>query len=268
MKSFVQFGLALCIAVGSLGAQEVDTKTVELRHLTPKEAVKLLSPYVKAKDGGVFDVGDNISIITMRDTPENIARMERVLAKYDHTPATIRVVFQLIEADTGPRFATVGNDGRVSIDLDSTLRSVLKFPSYRLLAQGVASVGEFAEIHQQLATRDSQWLYTLSASVGAIRISDAAMVEPQPTRATSGGPMPAATVTLASTVHLDVSLNRHGPPQPEAAGQVARTVNEEVIRTGLDVPIGHMVVLGTAATRSHGAALILTVKPELVPSGR
>ena len=246
MKSFTQLAFAFCLIAGSLGAQEVDTKTVELHHLKPKEAVKLLVPYVKAKDGGVFDVGDNISIITMRDTPENIARMERVLAKYDHSPATIRLVFQLIEADTGPRFATVGNDGRVSIDLDSTLRSVLKFPSYRLLAQGVASVGEFADVHQQLPTRDSQWVYSLSANVGAIHVSDSGGGESGRTGTSAGG------ATSVSMVHLYVRLDRQG---------------SGIIETGLDVPLGHMVVLGTAATRSSGAALILTVKPELVPIG-
>ena len=251
MKSVVQLLFALSIAAGSLAAQEVDTKTVELHHLKPKEAVKLLSPYVRSKNGGVFDVGDNISIITMRDTPENIARMERVLAKYDHTPATIRLVFQLIEADTGPRFATVGNDGRVSIDLDSTLRSVLKFPSYRLLAQGVASVGEFADVHQQLPTRDSQWVYSLSANVGAIHISDAPSAESGRTSAGAGGPI-VASASGVSMVHLYVRLERQG---------------SGIIETGLDVPLGHMVVLGTAATRSSGAALILTVKPELVPIG-
>ena len=250
MKSLTRLTFAFCIAAGSLGAQEVDTKTVELHHLKPKEAVKLLIPYVKAKDGGVFDVGDNISIITMRDTPQNIARMERVLAKYDHSPATIRLVFQLIEADTGPRFATVGNDGRVPIDLDSTLRSVLKFPSYRLLAQGVASVGEFADVHQQLPTRDSQWVYSLSANVGAIHISEAG-VESGRTSASASG-QSVAGATGVSMVHLYVRLDRQG---------------SGIIETGLDVPLGHMVVLGTAATRSTGAALILTVKPELVPIG-
>lgn len=251
MKSVVQLIVALSIVAGSLGAQEVDTKTVELRHLKPSEAVKLLRPYVKAKDGGVFDVADNIAIITIRDRPESIARMERVLAKYDRTPATIRLVFQLIEADTGPRFATVGNDGRVSIDLDSTLRSVLKFPSYRLLAQGVASAGEFADVHQQLPTRDSQWVYSLNATVGAIHISDAPVVEPGRASAAAAGPA-VATSSGVSMVHLYVRLDRQGVG---------------IIETGLDVPLGHMVVLGTAATRSSGAALILTVKPELAPIG-
>jgi hypothetical protein len=250
MKSLPQLAFVLCVAAGSVGAQAVDTKTVELHHLKPREAVKLLSPYVKAKDGGVFDVGDNIAIITMRDTPENIARMERVLAKYDHTPQTIRLVFQLIEADTGPRFATVGNDGRVSIDLDSTLRSVLKFPTYRLLAQGVASVGEFADLHQELPTRDSMWVYSLTANVGAIHIGDVGLAESETPKNAAGGPNVARTA--GSTVRIYVRLDRQG---------------QSVIATGLDVPLGHMVVLGTAATRSSGAALILTVKPELVPSG-
>src|SRR5258708_12435787 len=109
MRSLFQLAFALSIAAGLVGAQDVDTKTVELHHLKPKEAVKLLSPYVKAKDGGVFDVGDNISIVTMRDTPENIVRMERVLAKYDHAPQPIRLVFQFIHPDPRPPFPTVAN---------------------------------------------------------------------------------------------------------------------------------------------------------------
>ncbi len=249
MRSLFQLAFALSIAAGLVGAQDVDTKTVELHHLKPKEAVKLLSPYVKAKDGGVFDVGDNISIVTMRDTPENIVRMERVLAKYDHAAQTIRLVFQLIEADTGPRFAMVGNDGRVSIDLDSTLRSVLKFPTYRLLAQGVASVGEFADVRQELPTRDSTWVYTLTANVGAIHVGDVTVGESESLKTSAGGPSVARKP--ASTVRIYVRLDRQG---------------QSVMATGLDVPLGHMVVLGTASTRSNGAALILTVKPELVPS--
>jgi hypothetical protein len=55
------------------------------------------------------------------------------------------------------------------------------------------------------------------------------------------------------SVQLNVSLDKR------AAKEV-----HGVISTGLDVPLGHTVVLGTAATEKGGRALILTVKPELV----
>src|SRR5438874_2987937 len=123
MNTPLRLAVVLLVVVGKLGAQETETKTVELRHLKPREAVNLLSPYVKAKDGGVFSVAENIAVVTLRDFPANITHMQDVLAKYDHTPATIRLVFQLIEADTGSR-AQSAND-QVSPDLDATLRSVL-----------------------------------------------------------------------------------------------------------------------------------------------
>ena len=252
MKSLERFALALLLAASSARAQATETKTVDLRHLKPKEAAKLLSPYVKAPSGGVFDVGDNISVITLRDTPDNIAVMEQVLAKYDHTPATIRLVFQLIEADTGRQR---GPADRVDADLDATLRSVLRFPSYRTVSRSVASVGEFVNLSQELPTdnRDKQWKYTLRASIGAIRVDDIAASGDRP-----------------GTVHLDVSLYRTPFPPTVTRDPDGKTISynplgDGVMSTGLDVPLGQMVVLGTSATRSSGAALILTVKPELVP---
>lgn len=54
MKFVVKVAFALCAAVGSLGAQTLETKTIELRHLKPIEAVRLLSPYVRSTGGGVW----------------------------------------------------------------------------------------------------------------------------------------------------------------------------------------------------------------------
>lgn len=264
MKVFVNAGLALCVMAGSLTAQVLETKTIELRHLRPAEAVKLLSPYVRSTGGGVFDVSEKIHIVTVRDVPENIALMEKVLAKYDHSPATIRLVFQLIEADTGNRLATGSARNPVGMDLDSTLRSVLKFPTYRLLAQGVATAGEFSNVGQQLANADKNSTYNLSADVGTIRLSGQASgaVVMRPVSRDSGVSVDENAV---GTVHLLVRLSRNGTETTTQGGKpVTRIVNDFIISTGLDVPLGHMVVLGTAATKATGVALILTVKPELV----
>ena len=184
MKRIARVALALCIA-GPLAAQSLETRTIELRHLKPDEAVSLLRPYLVSQAGSVSLVSMRIPIVTVKDTPENIARMERVLAKYDHSPATIRLVFQLIEADTGPKTVTASNDRALSSDLDATLRSVLRFASYKLLAQGVATAGEYSMISQQLANADANTTYDISATVGLIRLSDATLQEQVVTRAAS-----------------------------------------------------------------------------------
>jgi len=262
MRTLVALALVVSIA-GSAGAQPepknpLETKTIELKHLKPDEAISLLRPYLVNIGGSVSGVSPNMPIITIRDIPDNLARMEKVLAKYDHSPATIRLVFQLIEADTGPRLISA-NAERVSSDLDATLRSVLRFSAYRLLAQGVATSGEYSNISQKLAKADDISFYNISAEVGTIRLSDATLQsDSPPMRNAIAGQVMVDTMATGS-VHLKVHLSRQAEVKYEN-----RDSFQSVISTGLDVPLGHTVVLGTAATSRNGVALILTVRPELV----
>lgn len=256
--------LAIALLAGvtsSLSAQAapqpvLEAKTIELKHLKPDEATNLLKPYIMNTFGTVTSVSPSMPIITIKDVPENIARMEKVLAKYDHSPATVRLVFQLIEADTGPRLISAANS-KVSSDLDATLRSVLRFASYRLIGQGMATSGENSILYQKLATADTAgWVYTydIRASLGSIRLSDATLQSVAAHRVSSGGDEVDTTAT--GSVKLSVSLYK----TTEAGNRPIHTM----IETGLDVPLGHTVVLGTAATQKSGVAIILTVRPELV----
>ena len=88
-------------------------------------------------------------------------------------------------------------------------------------------------------------MYELTADIGTVRI---------------GGPT-ASDTSAKGSVHIKVTLGKTSPP---AVGANTTRQWERIISTGLDVPLGHTVVLGTAATRMTGTALILTVKPELV----
>jgi hypothetical protein len=261
MRKLLAFVLVGCLA-SSVGAQTpvpLETKTIELKHLKPAEAVNLLRPYLVNAGGMVDMVSENMPIVTIRDIADNIGRMEKVLAKYDHSPATIRLVFQLIEADTGPRLVATAGARGLEQDLESTLRSVLRFSGYRLLAQGVATSGENSNISQKLAKADEGWYYSLMADVGTIRLSDATLQSA--TMTTRNASVGQAVVDTGATgsVHLRVQLWRQAEVKYEG-----RESLQGVISTGLDVPIGHTVVLGTAATSKSGVALILTVRPELI----
>jgi hypothetical protein len=232
----------------------LEAKTIELKHLKADEAVNLLKPYLVNGAGSVTWMAPNKPIITIKDVATNIPRMEQVLAKYDHSPATIRLVFQLIEADTGPRLSNAANSRALESDLDATLRSVLRFSGYRLVAQSVMTTGENGRVTQKLAPADSAgyFTYDIIANVGTIRLSDETLVSLGKVRTVSNGEMMVDTAATGS-VQLNVALDKRAAK--EAYG---------VISTGLDVPLGHTVVLGTAATEKGGHALILTVKPELV----
>jgi hypothetical protein len=200
-------------------------KTVPLHHLTTQQAVKLLSPYSQTPGGGVYEAPTSISAVTIREVPKILAEMTAVLAEYDREPATVTLSFQLVAAEnTNVRDPNVAN-------LDSLLRGVLKFSGYRLLSASVANASENGRVSQTLSG-DGEPL-SLSVLVTDLRVDG-----------------------NNASVHLDVDLLK--TPNP-AKGQVGG----RVLSTGVTVPIGQTVVLGTSATEGGQRALILTVRPQL-----
>jgi hypothetical protein len=213
------------------GAQFI-VKTVPLHRLSSAEAVKLLSPYVQTPGGGVYDVSPSVRAVTIRETAKTFAEMMVVLGQYDRDPATVTLTFQLISAENG----TV-RDPAVA-GLDSLLRGVLKFSGYRLLSSSIANASDRGIVSQTLAG-DGETL-TLSVVVSDLRVEGS-----------------------EASVHLNVDLS-HGMSPINATG--GRVLTPHIIGTGVTVPIGQTVVLGTASSDGGQKALILTVRPQLVPT--
>lgn len=213
------------------GAQrQYVVKTVPLHHLSSEVAVKLLAPYTKL--GGVYEV-PGVSAVTIREVPEIYNEMMAVLAKYDREPATVLLNFQLVSAtETGTRDPAAAG-------IDSLLRGVLKYSGYRLLGTAVATTGEDRRVTQTIAG-DNETL-TLTVFVDDVRIDG-----------------------NDASVNLHVSLSR--PPvmaASNASGSIAGRGPVELLSTGVTVPIGQTVLLGTSASDSGQRALILTVRPQL-----
>lgn len=209
--------------------------TVPLKHLSAADAVKLLQPFVttlpfEGKVGGAVFPVPNGTAITIRERVTNYARMLQLLREYDRSAATVAFTFQLIVADNSG-----GRDPDIA-SLDTVLRSVLKYTGYRLIGVGVMRSGESAYAKETI-TADGQ-KFTLAMSIRDIRTSGA-----------------------ESSVKLSVSLRRD-------KGMIVNgeEVAEEMLSTGVTVPIGQTVVLGSASLDAK-RAIILTVRPQLVTSG-
>jgi hypothetical protein len=207
-------------------------KTVTLHHLTSGEAMKLLSPYSVSPGGGVFEV-PNVRAVTIREVPRIYSDMINVLEKYDREPASVVLNFQLVAAE-----ATNTRDPAVA-GIDSLLRNVLKFSGYRLLGTAVATTGENHEVTQTIAGDNE----TLSLSVGLrdVRVEG-----------------------NDASVMLYVSLVRPAvPAQSNGTASVGGRSSVNLLTTGVTVPIGQTVLLGTSASENGQRALILTVRPQL-----
>jgi len=224
---------ALSTPIAIAHAQDTTTplavRTFSLHYLAPHDAASLVSPYIQTRDGGVFEAGRDIQAITVRETPQVLARIDSLLHERDVAPPTIVFHFQLIAAED-----SVVHDPAIA-RLDSTLRGLFKFAGYRLLSTGAAMAGDHSHFAITMGAGDVR--YAVNGDVLAL---DA--------RGGNG--------SVQLLVHLDRKspLMYEGKPVP----------SEGLLTTGVTIPVGQTVVLGSAAPRNERRALILSVRPELV----
>lgn len=220
MRSRIFKLLSIVMVIASrAGAQQENeagyiVKTVPLHRLGSVEAVQLLSPYMIHR-GGVYPTGSSLHAVTLRATPATIAEMEKLLAQYDRAPENVTLQFQLIAAD-----GSNTRDPAVS-GLDDVLRGVLKFTGYRQLGSALASASDQTTARLTM-TGDGQ-------EYGVVY--DIENVE-------------SATATSAGSVHIRVSLSRS-----TGIMNGSQSIEKPLFSTGLTVPMGHTVVLGSVGER-------------------
>jgi len=143
MKSSTWPILVGLLTVAACGGPRLDTRTFQLKYLDGGEAAALLSPYVfsdrKDAPGQMNHVRGSI---TVRETPDNLEKIARVLAEYDRPKPSVRLNFQIIQADGAPT-----KDPAIA-DVEAELRKLFRFRGYRLVAEAVAGGMEGSEVRQ------------------------------------------------------------------------------------------------------------------------
>ncbi len=189
MKIPTWCALAL-LAVTACGGPRLDTRTFQLRYMNGDDAARLLSPYVFAdRQGAPGAMSQLRGSITVRETPDNLDKIARVLAEFDRPKPSVRLTFQIIHADgaatTDPAIAEV----------EGTLRKLFRFRGYSLVAEAVVGGMAGSEI--------SQWVpglggpYHIRAGIGDVGGSgDSVFVRVEAGLEGSGATSLHTTVTL------------------------------------------------------------------------
>ena len=212
-------------AVSAQSSSELVTRTITLEYLTPSDAARLVAPYVQSAKGGAYSAGEGVRAITVRETPARLAEIESIIRTQDHAPSrqAVRLHFQLIRADATPE-----NDPRIA-GVDSTLRGLLRVTGLHLEGEAITQVDQGS-----------------SFQVGL------------PKSFSIQGDCRTVTPGAAGTVRIGVSLQR-----PKERTFPTEPPTETLISTGLTMPFGQNVVLGT--TSSDGIVYVLAVQAERVP---
>lgn len=236
--------VAALFVAAPMSAQEAQTplvtRTIPLRHLAAVDAARLVSPYIRSPQGGVYEA-PAVRAVTVTETAANLARIDSLIRENDRSPTVLSFRFQLIAADDTP-----ARDPALD-SLDATLRSLFRYRGYHLLGQGTTTAGE-------------NETFTLTMTGGDDRfelVGDVITVQPGngPLIIVDGAPQPGGSGSVRVRVRLGRLAGGTYQGKPIAS--------ESLLSTGLTVPVGQTVVLGSAAPGGRNQAIILTIRPEV-----
>jgi hypothetical protein len=146
-------------------APSLDTETFELQHVDAEQAAVLIEPYVFSdRPDAPGSVRHSGNMLTVRETRDNLDKIRRVLQDIDRSRPTVRLHFQLIEADgSGPADPAIA-------EVEAELRKLFRYEGYRLLHQAVVGGTEGSRIEQVVGRHDdAEAGYILIAAIGSVR---------------------------------------------------------------------------------------------------
>lgn len=131
------------------GVPQLETRTFEVLHIEDYVAERLVEPYVyRSREGapGMVSVVDGK--VTVRETPDNLRRIEEVLVEYDRPTPVVRLTFQVIEANGDTEV-----DPRIS-EVEGALRQLFRFEGYRLIGEVMVHGTEGNQVAQEFDLPD------------------------------------------------------------------------------------------------------------------
>ena len=160
------------LVVGLMGCNQprLDTRTFELKYINADEAIVLIDPYVYGdREGSPGSASHTQNALTVRETPDNLERIQRVLERFDKPSPRVQLRFQIIEADgfraTDPAIA----------DVESELRQLFRFTGYRLAGEAMLVGAPYTRMVQTVGEEGS---FVIDVNIGAVRlVGDTGIVE-------------------------------------------------------------------------------------------
>lgn len=108
----------------------LDTRTFPLHYISRGQAISILDPYVftdRADAPGKISASEDA--VTVRETPDNLDKIARVLAQFDRPAENVRLHFQIIQAD-----GKAPPDSSIAAVV-TQLRKLFRFDGYRLVTR-------------------------------------------------------------------------------------------------------------------------------------
>ena len=135
LRTALLLALGTSLMVGCDRAPKLDVRTFNLEHRSGYEAAELVDPYIYGdREGAPGSLSALPNAISVRETPDNLDKIARVLAEFDQPIPPVRLRFQLIEADS------FQDEDPAIAEVVQELRSLFRFDGYRLLGEALVTL--------------------------------------------------------------------------------------------------------------------------------
>jgi hypothetical protein len=218
-------GALLATALTACGEPSLETRTFDLQHLDPQVAYEIVFPYVyldRPQDPGTLSYSRESRTLAVRERPDNLDQIARVLEERDSPRPGVALYFQVIDAvgDAG-----VAPDPKLA-EVESALREVFRFRSYRLVGEAVVRASDRSDFSQRIAGPAA---HAIKGRLWSVQSRDDGQLSAR------------LTVEFWSDQHTSA------------------------LETTVNLVDGRTLVLGTAGGRGDESALILAVRPVFEP---
>ena len=207
---------------GCEGGTELDTRTFELRYLEPSQVNNLVDPYVfRDREGAPGTWSTSSGALTVRETSDNLDKIERMLAEFDRPKPLVMLHFQVIRANGG------GASDPAIAEIERELRRLFRFDGYELLAETRVGAMERSRIRQIARGGGEEFL--IEGGVEELRV---------------GGETPTLTLEISvSTSEVPQALMTRvtlpaghavvlGTAETETSGALILVVRAEIVGSG------------------------------------
>jgi hypothetical protein len=166
MRKTMAMGMAMAMGmVMAMGAGSLDVRTIQLEYIGPSAAIRIIDPYVFADRGGMISADEQTRTITVRETPDMLARIEQVLDTYDQPAPSVKLHFRIIEANGNGE-----SDPALQDIADALPADVFRFRNYRQIAEAVMMGLEWSSIRQRAAGVGGEFL--VEGNIGEVRMAE------------------------------------------------------------------------------------------------
>lgn len=156
--------MAVLVMAACVSEVSLETRTYELKYLDDDVAADLIRPYVYfEREGATGTMTVTEGKLTVRETAENLERIEAALAEFDTPKPGVRLTFQLIEAD-----GFEGTDPEIR-EVEAALRELFRFEGYRLVGTALVNGMEGSYLRQDVPSDDPGVVYHLQTGIADVR---------------------------------------------------------------------------------------------------